>query len=350
MGKTTTSPEIAAIDLFCGAGGLTNGLIKSGIQVVAGIDIDIDHYCKYPYEKNNSPAIFVEADVSTLTGKELFKIWPKGKKRLLAGCAPCQPFSNYSQGKDLSKDGRWTLLRHFARLIKETSPDYITMENVPQLERNLVLNEFLNDLTDLGYSHRHYIVNCTEIGIAQKRKRLVLIANRSGKLPKSIPSKKRAKKAVSDLIKNLEPLTAGESSTKDSTHRCASLSPLNLKRIRASKPGGTWKDWPAELRSPCHNKQSGDGYTAVYGRMTWNEPAPTMTTLCYNYGSGRFGHPEQQRPITFREAALLQSFPAKYKFEPPGKKLGNQVLGRLIGNAVPVLLGKEIGKIIINSR
>ncbi|MDB9488893.1 DNA cytosine methyltransferase [Dolichospermum circinale CS-537/01] len=148
-------------------------------------------------------------------------------------------------------------------------------------------------------------------------------------------------------IEHLEPLAAGEKSKTDKLHICSKLSNLNLKRIQASKPGGTWRDWPPELIAKCHTKKSGKSYPSVYGRMEWDKPSPTITTQCFGFGNGRFGHPEQHRAITLREAALLQTFPENYQFIAPNEDLAAISIGRLIGNAVPVKLGEVIGRSIL---
>ena len=152
---------------------------------------------------------------------------------------------------------------------------------------------------------------------------------------------------VKQTIGNLEPLNAGQKSTRDRLHQCSKLSELNLRRIRASKPGGTWRDWSEDLRAKCHLKASGKTYPAVYGRMEWNRPSPTITTQCFGFGNGRFGHPEQDRAISLREAALLQTFPPTYKFVDSNKPVVFSSVGRLIGNAVPVKLGEVIAESII---
>jgi len=145
----------------------------------------------------------------------------------------------------------------------------------------------------------------------------------------------------------LKPLDNGMASTVDPVHVCRNLSPLNLKRIQASVPAGTWRDWPEDLLLECHKKSSGKTYSCVYGRMSWDSPSPTITTHFYSYGTGRFGHPEQDRGLSVREGSILQSFPENYKFSPSGKSFSVSVLARHIGNAVPPLLGKAIGVSIV---
>jgi DNA (cytosine-5)-methyltransferase 1 len=162
-----------------------------------------------------------------------------------------------------------------------------------------------------------------------------------------IPGTHKKAVTVEHAIAGLPPLQAGDADPDDPLHVAASLSRLNLARMKASKPGGTWRDWPIEMVAGCHQSESGKTYPSVYGRMEWTKPAPTMTTQCYGFGNGRFGHPEQDRAISLREAAILQSFPRRYKFVRRGEQVGMRTLGRLIGNAVPVKLGSAIGKSIM---
>ena len=341
--------EIAAIDLFCGAGGLTHGLLKAGVNVVAGYDVDSS--CKYAYEQNNKGATFFNKDVADLTGAELNKLFPKGSLRLLAGCAPCQPFSTYSHGRDVQKDKKWPLLYSFARLIREAMPEFVTMENVPDVIKHDVYHDFVAELESLGYVVWANKIFCPDYGIPQGRKRHVLLASRIGEIEIIKPTRKPDQyKTVEDAIAKLPAIKAGEQHSDDPLHIAAGLSQINLKRIRKSKAGGSWNDWPKELRAKCHRKESGKTYGGVYARMRWDEPSPTMTTQCYGYGNGRFGHPEQHRAISLREAAILQTFPKKYKFIDPEKPFSLSQIGKMIGNAVPVDLGKIIGKSFIASQ
>lgn len=334
---------IAAVDLFCGVGGLTKGLEKAGIDVLLGIDID--PYCGYPYEANNK-AKFLLKSIEEINAAELFAKKHKGY-RLLAGCAPCQPFSNYTQGNDKNTDKRGKLLHEFRRLIEETEPDFITMENVPRLRKEKVFSDFLRSLNKLNYNTSYQVVNCADYGVPQQRNRLVLLASKHGKINLIPPTHSPSKyKTVSDALSKLEPIEAGQSDVKDPLHQSASLTPINIKRIKASKPGGTWRDWDESLVAKCHRKSTGKTYPSVYGRMRWDQPSPTITTQFYGFGNGRFGHPEQHRAISIREGAILQSFPKNYKFLKNGQKVKFTVLGRLIGNAVPVKLGEVIGKSI----
>ncbi|MEN5260360.1 DNA cytosine methyltransferase [Stenotrophomonas hibiscicola] len=339
-----TPAQIEAVDLFCGAGGLTAGLALAGIKVRVGLDID--EACRFPYEANNS-SVFWAKDVQELTGRDLEKWYKPKSLKLLAGCAPCQPFSTYNLGRDTRADRKWPLLHSFRRLIGEISPELVTMENVPDVTRHSVYADFVEGLIERGYHVWAERVDCSAYGLPQRRFRHVLLASRLGPISLIAPSLAHARRSVRDAISHLPTLEAGEVDPTDSLHRSAKLSALNLKRIKASTPGGSWADWPFELRSPCHQRDTGKSFPSVYGRMSWDEPSPTMTTLCYGFGNGRFGHPEQNRGISLREAALLQSFPDGYKFAPEGQEISFRPVGRMIGNAVPVRLGEVIGESLV---
>ena len=344
----TNTPKISAVDLFCGVGGLTYGLSQADIDVRLGVDID--PASQHPFEKNNDAA-FLLADVSTLEAETITKSFVSGTTTLLAGCAPCQPFSTYSQkakrdGKARQDRGHkddWRLVERFGELIEEIQPDLVTMENVPPLLRAPVYKRLLRSLN--GYWVDAQVIDCQTIGLPQTRKRLVLIASRLGRI--QLPQFERKQKSVRSTIGGLPPLQAGGMDSSDRIHRASALSDINLKRIRASIPGGTWRDWPKELKAACHIRDTGATYPSVYGRMKWDEPSPTITTQSFGYGNGRFGHPEQDRAISLREAAMLQGFPRKYSFLPDNEPVSFATLGRLIGNAVPVTLGEAIGEVLV---
>lgn len=339
--------KIYAVDLFCGVGGLTYGLEKAGISVRLGVDIDSD--CAHPIETNTC-AKFLLADVASLDHTIICKLLEGGDFKLLAGCAPCQPFSTYSRaakqkhgkkaGENRSQD--WRLVECFCDIISKVQPDLVTMENVPPLTQQNIFLRFVEGLK--GYWVDWKIVECYTIGLPQTRKRLVLLASKLG--PIKIPNLDLPRTTVKSTIGDLPALMAGEQDPGDKLHRASSLSTINLNRIRCSLPGGTWRDWPDHLRSSCHRKETGTTYPSVYGRMEWNSPAPTITTQCFGYGNGRFGHPEQDRAISLREAAMLQGFPRDYSFIPDDEPVIFAKIGKLIGNAVPVTLGKVIGELI----
>ena len=335
--------NVSAIDLFCGAGGLTAGFIKSGITVTAGYDVESS--CQYAYETNNKNAKFIHKDVTNLAADELIALYPIEDIKLLAGCAPCQPFSTYSHGRDAKQHNKWPLLYQFSRLIREAKPDLVTMENVPDVTKHEVYHDFVRELKAQNYHVWAEKVYCPDYGIPQVRSRHVLLASKLGPikiLPRTHAPDKY--KSVRQAIGKLPLLKSGEQYKSDPLHRAAHLSDLNLCRIRASKQGGTWRDWPLELVAECHKRESGKTYSGVYARMSWDKPSPTMTTQCFGFGNGRFGHPEQDRAISLREAALLQTFPKSYKFIRRKEPLQMSAVGRMIGNAVPPRLGEVIGK------
>ena len=335
--------SIACVDLFCGAGGLTHGFVLEGLRVVAGIDLD--PACRFPYQTNNH-AKFLERDISSVTKAELNDIFGDAEVKILAGCAPCQPFSTYAQRYESDgREGKWGLLYHFARLAEETAPDVITMENVPTVAKHAVFHDFVGTLRQLGYKVWSDVVDSSTYGVPQVRRRMVLLASKHGDIRMIEPTHAKPK-TVRQAIGRLRALYAGEAAPRDRLHAAATLSQKNLERIRVSKPGGTWRDWPRDLVSDCHKAASGKTYPGVYGRMEWDKPAPTMTTQCYGFGNGRFGHPEQDRAISLREAAILQSFPRDYAFLPRDGEVHFNALGRLIGNAVPVELGRAIARSI----
>ena len=333
---------IKAVDLFCDVGGLTHGLLKSGINVTCGIDID--PHSRFPYERNNQ-SHFIEKKVEDVTADEIESYLKDCEFTMLAGCAPCQPFSRYSQ-KNLSRgDRRWKLLLEFQRLIEDVKPDFITMENVPLLMNQSVFKSFLENLDRLKYKIWYGKVESQDYGVPQLRPRLVLLASRLGPIsmiPPTTPAGKR--RTVRNAIGHLPPITEGAICPKDRFHSAAELSELNYERIVHSYPGGSWKDWPERLIAKCHKNPKGSHYVSVYGRMKWDEPSPTLTTQFYGYGNGRFGHPEQHRAISLREGAILQSFPGDYKFCRDGDEIFRKYIGRLIGNSVPVKLAEAIGK------
>ena len=333
----------SVVDLFCGVGGLTKGLELADLNVVAGIDID--DTCRFAYEQNNN-ARFVQGDITDVDTQTIAELFPEGNMRILVGCAPCQPFSKYTQRyrKDGHKDDKWKLLYSFSNIVNELRPTVVSMENVPELEKESVFNDFVGDLENLGYHCSWSVVYCPDYGVPQKRKRLVLLASLLGEIT-LIPALYNVEnyRTVRNAIGQLAALGNGEQNPNDSIHCSTKMSSINIERIQQSIPGGTWEDWEQRLKLPCHRKKTGKSYRAVYGRMEWDEPSPTITTQFYGYGNGRFGHPEQDRAISYREGALLQSFPPDYIFVNEGELFNRRQLGIHIGNAVPVELGRAIG-------
>lgn len=335
------------VDLFCGVGGLTRGLLDAGLNVVAGFDNDPT--CEFAYHENNG-ADFNCQNIREMTGEEVQRCFAPDATRILVGCAPCQPFSTMRfklRGANLL-DEKYNLLTEFGRIIHAVRPSVVSMENVPQIQGTQVYTDFLALLTNIGYHVSTQVVFCPDYGISQTRRRFVLLASLLGEIALIPPTHRRDEVTLAAVIQNLPQIEAGAVDPTDPLHRASHLSDTNLQRIRASVPGGTWQDWPQDLRCTCHQRESGRTYGSVYGRLSWDQIGPTITTQFYCYGTGRHGHPEQDRALSLREGALLQSFPPTYNFIDPNREFSFRDIARHIGNAVPVRLGEIIGESIVN--
>lgn len=339
-------PQMMAFDFFCGAGGLTRGLIDAGIKVVAGFDADGD--CRLSYEKNNRGVEFVEKDIRDVNIPELRELIGVRSfgDTLFAGCAPCSPFSQQRKNEEPSNDA--TLLMEFGRIVAAAKPGYVLVENVPGLARvpgYSTFRRFVRLLKTSGYKTAFEVLDAKRFGVPQNRRRLVLIATRKGtpSLPKpKYGTKRHPFRTVRQAIARFPVLRAGGSHAKVANHIASPVTPINLERLKATpRDGGDRRDWPLKLQLECHSKNY-EGHTDVYGRMFWDAPAPTLTGRCTSISNGRYGHPTQNRAISLREAATLQSFPVGYRFFGFRTHIALQ-----IGNAVPVRLAKELGKHIL---
>jgi len=340
----TSQSKIEAIDLFCGIGGLTRGMINSGIKVLAGIDID--QTCEFAYKSNNE-SDFICADVGHLNSEEIRKLFTSNSIKILMGCAPCQPFSKLQRSTiEKTPDSKWGLLYAFLSHIRNIRPDIISMENVPELVKEKVFLDFHTQISQMGYFIEYKVVNAQDYGVPQRRRRLLFLASKWPGLKIALPSSTKLKMTVRDAISTLPEINAGETDKNDPLHRSSGLSPKNMDRIVKSIPGGTWQDWPKALLPDCYKKESGKSFCSVYGRMKWDSVSPTLTTQFHRYGTGRFGHPSQNRALSLREGAILQSFPKDYKFVAQSSYNMDDI-ARQIGNAVPVRLGEVIGESII---
>ncbi|PWW04251.1 DNA (cytosine-5)-methyltransferase 1 [Hoeflea marina] len=340
--------KIEVVDLFCGVGGLSAGFRHAGLNVLAGFDIDVS--CKYAYERNIN-AKFVPTNVAELSGEEVAALYSPGATRVLVGCAPCQPFSMYTgryRQNETAEDAdkRWNLLRAFARIIEETKPEIVSMENVTRVAAHPAFESFVNRLKTAGYKVTYHKVRAQHYGVPQRRTRLVLFASLFGEVDLVEPTHLASPVTVREAIGSLPQINAGEAHPQDRLHQSRNLKETNLRRIRATREGGSWKDWDPSLHLDCHRKPGGKSFRAVYGRMKWDEPSPVITTQCLGIGNGRFGHPEQDRAISIREAAVLQSFPVDFEFVAPGERVNQLRLARQIGNAVPVKLGEAVARSI----
>ena len=249
-----TNNAVRAVDIFCGAGGLTYGLRQAGIQVVEGVDLNED--CRYAYEFNNN-ARFVHKNIINYMAENIDSALAGSKVKILVGCAPCQPFSAYTQGPRRKHKDKWVLLDRFGELARDSQPDIVSMENVVPLADTDRFRLFEIELTKAGYQVHHRIVDCRHYGAPQKRRRLVLLASRHGKINLIAPTHPSEAdwKTVREAIGEMPYLNAGEADPTDPLHRTSRLSEVNTQRIVASKPGGTWRDWPDHLRAVCHTKR-----------------------------------------------------------------------------------------------
>lgn len=351
---------VAAVDLFCGAGGLTYGLERSGISVEVGIDNDRDG--KYPYERNTC-AEFLDFDARVLEdsperASRHFPSW-EADVTVLGACAPCQPYSTMSHAAQgsLEDHNKWGLLNAVRAVVEDEEPDVVVTENVLQVRNDDVYLNFEERLEELGYAinpdeNKH--VYCPDYGIPQKRKRWLMIASKDGEihLPQPTHPQEADHPTVRDTISHLPSIKAGEAHPGKDLHRARELSEKNLERIENMEPGGDWRLWEERdqdhLLADCHKRDSGRSYKAPYSRMRPDEPAPTITTQFYNYGSGRFGHydMDQNRALSLLEGALLQTFPEEYQFYEDWEDVGVKNMGQLIGNAVPPRLGEVVGHAI----
>ena len=332
-----------AIDLCCGAGGLTNGLRRAGWDVVAGIDVD--DAVGPTYRRNNPSARFVHADLRIIAddGVRALASGTPSHELLLAGSVPCQAFSKQRGRHGVRDRSDATLLREFARMLVALRPRAVLMENVPGIAAVpgfSSFRRFIKTLQDYGYAYDHRVLNAQHFGVPQHRRRRVLLAVLEA--PETpdllIPEATTRPVTVRSAIAHFPAIDAGEAHPSIVNHQAAQLSPLNLQRIRATPPdGGSRRDWHPDLLLDCHRSEH-TGFSDVYGRMWWNRVAPTLTSRCNSLSNGRFGHPEQDRAISLREAAALQTFPDDYHFSG-----STNAIARWIGNAVPVKFAEALG-------
>ena len=337
-------------DFFSGCGGTSRGFQNAGLNPVFALDFDED--AASTFSDNFPDVCFVQSDITRFDTTQLndLILGRKAGGTLFCGCAPCQPFTRQNTTKpDSRRDGRRSLLLRFGELVECYLPDYVFVENVPGIQRvvgNSTLTRVKKRLEGLEYHTTVGIVESQKYGVPQRRRRLVLLASRHAPvdLPNSThdPALGVPYSTVRECIAHLPAISAGETHPSVPNHRAANLSPLNLKRIQATPPEGSRADWPKRLQLSCHAKARYTGHTDVYGRMKWDAPATGLTTRCISLSNGRYGHPEQHRAISVREAATLQTFPDDFAFS---GSMASQA--RQIGNAVPVLLAEVLGRHIV---
>ena len=341
---------VKVFDFFSGCGGTSTGFMNAGMDIVFALDNDSD--AATTFQHNFPETHFLQQNITEVDVQYLQPFIDQcGNDPLLfCGCAPCQPFTKQNTVKPI-RDVRISLLDEFRRFVEFYNPEYVFVENVPGIQKiknnQNHFNNFVRYLRRNCYSVIHDIIASQSYGVPQQRRRLVMLASRVGEI--ELPAKTHGPgtenenySSVREWIEALPPIQAGEEHLEVPNHRASGLSPKNLERIRSIGEGEGRNQWPKHLVNKCHNGKY-EGHTDVYGRMRWDFPSTGLTTRCISLSNGRFGHPEQDRAISVREAALLQTFPNDFIFYGSLASMARQ-----IGNAVPVLLAETFGHHINN--
>ncbi|MDR1111098.1 MAG: DNA cytosine methyltransferase [Deltaproteobacteria bacterium] len=342
MSVNATKTQHVAVDLFCGGGGLTVGLKNAGFNVVAAVEME--PAAASTFQVNHPETTLFYQDIRYVSGRDLLKQSPTGEIDLLSGCPPCQGFTSLT-AKYRRDDPRNNLVNEMSRLIEETAPKAVMMENVPGLAKRgkHLLDPMCQRLEESGYEITLNTLQVADYGVPQFRKRLVLLAGRgfSISMPQpthssggdnGLPMWRTVREAIS---KYPTPITfsvakfMGKLPSRE-WHVVRDLSALNIARLRVAKPGAGWESIPESLRPPCHQGKY-RGFSNVYGRMEWDRISPTITGGCTTLSRGRYGHPVEDRTISVREAATLQTFPEDYIFD---TQYMDKVCN-IIGNALP---------------
>jgi DNA (cytosine-5)-methyltransferase 1 len=343
-----SNKNLRAVDFFCGAGGMSFGLQKAGIEILAGIDNSPD--CRETYTSNITDARYIKHDITTLSAPELARriaITRNDPSLVFAGCSPCQFWSKIRTDKTKSEKTA-NLLKQFQKFIRYFRPGFVVVENVPGLftrKEESILPNFLEFLKAEGYVWNDGIINANHYGVPQNRKRYLLIATRNAtaiKLPLAVKSDNVIVSKFIGVGNGFPKIVAGHRDPTDFLHTAAGLSMKNLQRIATTKKsGGSRMSWNnnEDLQIPAYIGRD-NIFKDVYGRMFWEKPAPTITTRFNSFSNGRFGHPDEHRAISIREGATLQTFPKDYLFKGPNISS----LARQIGNAVPPELARRIGE------
>lgn len=345
--------KLKAVDFFCSGGGMSYGIQQAGIKILAGIDFD--KTCEETYTSNIKGAKFIHADIFNLKEKELEKelsLKKKDKNLVLIGCSPCQFWSIINTDKNKSEKSK-DLLKEFRRFVEYFQPGYVVVENVPGVFRRKTesgLEDFIEWLNNNGYKVHYNIHEVSKYEVPQHRKRFTLIANRVTKVelePVKSNAKPRTVRDVLGVENGFPKVKAGHKDNSSFMHTVVGLKDINIKRLSLTKKnGGTRLAYAdnSELAPNCH-KNDKENFKDTYGRMWWDRPSPTITTKFFSISNGRFAHPEENRAISLREGAVLQSFPKNYIF----KTASIANTARMIGNAVPPKYATAIGKAIIQN-
>lgn len=353
MTKTTDpSGSIGVVDVFSGAGGLSTGLASANCEVLAAIEVD--RSVQATYRRNHPRSYLIDADVRTVDGKEIRRAIGDARIDVLAGCPPCQGFTSLTS-KYRRNDARNLLVREISRLTSDLMPRALMMENVPGLldKGRRLYAELRHNLEKLGYQVHEGVLDVADFGVPQRRRRMVLLAGHGFAIP--LPQPTHAHNAegnlqpwvtVREVLEQVErpPVELPDARkhgalAPDDWHVVRQMSTKNIERIKATVAGKSREQLPENLRPKCH--QDGyRGFSNTYGRMEWDAPAPTITAGCTTFSKGRFGHPEEDRTISVREAALLQTFPIDYRFETPYMEHAC----KMIGNALPPLFAEVLAR------
>lgn len=347
--------KLKCVDFFCGGGGMSAGMRDADIGVVAAIDNDPD--CEATYRANHADTAFIAEDITAMSEKTLAQAGVKRRddNMVFIGCSPCQYWSVITGAKGTERKKKAhkarNLLGDFLRFVEYFEPGFVVVENVRGIQSNLresKLGKLLNFFEENGYAYSHGVHSAAHYGVPQTRMRYLLLASRVTKKIALPPHGKKVK-TVRDAIGEgrLPEIKAGEQARGDSLHRASWLSPENIKRLRLTPEGGKREYWASrpELLIDAYRGKPTSFFSDNYGRMSWDKPAPAITTKFFSLGCGRFGHPEQNRAISLREGAMLQTFKKNYIF----KDKTFRVTARLIGNAVPPTLAKHIGLAIVKA-
>lgn len=328
-----------ALDLFCGSGAVTLGLKQAGFKVIGAIDFDAGA-CR-TYRANHPEVRLLEIDIRQ-ADPEAFADLILDKLDLLVVCAPCQPFSSQNRHKNVN-DARNSLVEESRKFIVRFSPSLVFLENVPGLASSDIFSDFTKWLRDVeGYEVAEPMrVDASELGVPQRRTRMILVAAKGVSLKTATEIARTGRKTVEETIKNLPVPPIGRSSAgADPLHYARQHSPLNIERLQHIPiDGGGRESLPYHLQLACHRDKKKSSFSDTYGRMKWGDVAPTLTTGCTDITRGRFAHPVQNRAITLREAARIQSFPDEYIFKGNASQVATQ-----IGNAVPPEMMRRIAK------
>jgi DNA (cytosine-5)-methyltransferase 1 len=332
-----------AIDLFCGSGAVSLGLKNAGFDVVGAVDFD-PHACA-TYRANHPSVKLIQNDIRLIPANAFDDVVKK-QLNLLVVCAPCQPFSSQNR-KRSNDDGRLNLVEASLPFIERYQPQIVFLENVPGLASSGIFDRFRTCLATLGYEIAEPLkLDASELGVPQRRTRMIMVAVKGADLNAAIDIARLPRKTVRDVIADLPvPVVGRNAVSKDALHFSRQHSALNIERLRhIPTDGGSRHHLPEHLQLACHRNRKKASFSDVYGRMRWDDVAPTLTTGCTDITRGRFAHPEQDRGITLREAARLQSFPDDYQFIGNAGQVATQ-----IGNAVPPQMMQSIAKSLLNA-